>query len=70
MLDAFVAECDNVESNFSLVGSSLTFHYDEWIVNSGCAYHICPNREWFFNFEKLNGGGFSWATIAYAKHSR
>ena len=27
----------------------------EWILDSGATYHVCPNRSWFSNFEKLNG---------------
>ena len=28
----------------------------EWILDSGCSYHMCPNRDWFTEFEELNGG--------------
>ena len=24
---------------------------DEWILNSGCAYHICHYRDWFTTYE-------------------
>jgi len=29
---------------------------DEWILDSGCTYHMCPIREWFFEFQELDGG--------------
>ena len=25
-------------------------------MNSTCSYHMCPNNEWFYNLEKLEGG--------------
>ena len=28
----------------------------EWILNSGCSFHICPNRVWFQTFNQTNGG--------------
>ena len=27
----------------------------EWILDTGATYHVCPNRAWFSNFEKLDG---------------
>ena len=34
----------------------MTSQRDEWILDSGCTYHMCPDKEWFFKFEELNGG--------------
>jgi hypothetical protein len=28
----------------------------EWILDSGCTYHMCPNKDWFCDFENVNGG--------------
>ena len=25
-------------------------------LNVGATYHVCPKREWFSSFEKLDGG--------------
>ena len=36
--------------------SPSTSHSDEWILDSGCTYHMCPIKEWFFNFEEIDGG--------------
>ena len=30
--------------------------FDEWILDSGCTYHMCPHKELFFKFEKVDGG--------------
>ena len=29
---------------------------DEWILDSGCSYHMCPNRDWFITYREINGG--------------
>ncbi|KAG8491520.1 hypothetical protein CXB51_014863 [Gossypium anomalum] len=28
----------------------------EWILDSGCSFHICPNREWFSTYSSVEGG--------------
>ncbi|KAG8479391.1 hypothetical protein CXB51_029115 [Gossypium anomalum] len=56
IVDACVAKHDTSDSELSLVASSSSFHLDEWILDSGCTYHMSPNREWFFNLVELNGG--------------
>ncbi|KAL8468425.1 hypothetical protein ACS0TY_031582 [Phlomoides rotata] len=28
---------------------------EEWVLDSGCTFHMCPNECWFKNLEKLNG---------------
>ena len=42
---------EDEESAFS-VSSSKTYS-DKWILDSGCSYHMCPNRHWFSSFEEL-----------------
>ncbi|KAK0606563.1 hypothetical protein LWI29_000689 [Acer saccharum] len=27
----------------------------EWILDSGCSFHMCPRREWFTEFKELSG---------------
>ncbi|KAE8665322.1 Detected protein of unknown function [Hibiscus syriacus] len=54
--DACVAEHNAHDSDISLVASSTTFHSDEWILDSGCTYHMSPNREWFSDLAELNAG--------------
>ncbi|KAL8491748.1 hypothetical protein ACS0TY_023372 [Phlomoides rotata] len=29
---------------------------DEWVLDSGCSFHICPKDYWFKDLEKMNGG--------------
>ena len=52
--DACVAEHDE-ESDFSLIGMRFICHSDEWILDSGCTYHMCSNKGWFSNFKELDG---------------
>ena len=28
----------------------------EWLLDTGTTYHICPRKEWFSSFEKLDSG--------------
>ena len=29
---------------------------NEWVLNLGCTFHMCPTRTYFCNYQKLNGG--------------
>ncbi|KAG8499215.1 hypothetical protein CXB51_005647 [Gossypium anomalum] len=53
--DACVVEHDE-ESDFSLVGMAMACHTDEWILDSGCTYHLCPNKDRFSSLKELEGG--------------
>lgn len=46
-----VAKGEDEDSEYSLIVSPPPSHSDEWILNSGCIYHMSPVREWIFNFE-------------------
>lgn len=28
----------------------------EWILDSGCTFHMCPHRDWFHSYDKIDGG--------------
>ncbi|PSS08126.1 Endonuclease [Actinidia chinensis var. chinensis] len=48
---------DAVEKDDTAFTVSLSAsHSDEWILDSGCSYHMCPHRDWFSSFEELDGG--------------
>lgn len=38
------------------MGSSLVCEAGLWILDSGCTYHMCPNKEWFSNINMVEGG--------------
>ena len=58
--EANLAQADGSDSDssvFSLSVTTPTVDYSdnaEWILDTGATYHVCPNRAWFSNFEKLN----------------
>ena len=29
---------------------------DQWILDTACTYHMCPNRDWFATYEAVQGG--------------
>lgn len=36
---------------------SITSEYSSnWILDTGCSYHMCPNRKWFTSYKAINGG--------------
>ena len=37
-------------------GSSLP---DAWIMDTGCTFHMCPNRDWFHTYEDVDQGSVS-----------
>ena len=41
---------------FCLIGHQTIAGFDEWILDLCCTYHMCPYKEWFFNFEEVDGG--------------
>lgn len=53
---ACVAEGKNDDSDFVLISSSTMFLAEEWIFDYACTFHISPNKEWFLNFQELDGG--------------
>ncbi|BBG99268.1 transposable element gene [Prunus dulcis] len=54
--EANVAKSGDEDFEFALASSSADGHSTEWILDSGCTYHMCPIREWFSSFEELDGG--------------
>ncbi|KAG8477620.1 hypothetical protein CXB51_030679 [Gossypium anomalum] len=48
---------DENDDDFLLVSTSdnskLT---SEWILDLGCSFHMCPNREWFSTYSSVEGG--------------
>ena len=30
---------------------------DEWILDTACTFHMCPNRDWFTAYELVNSVG-------------
>ncbi|KAG8480291.1 hypothetical protein CXB51_024793 [Gossypium anomalum] len=48
---------DENGDDFLLVSTSdNTKLTSEWILDSGCSFHMCPNREWFSTYSSVEGG--------------
>ncbi|KAE8673710.1 hypothetical protein F3Y22_tig00111774pilonHSYRG00047 [Hibiscus syriacus] len=43
-------------SEGDMLSISTTQLTDAWILDSGCSYHIMPNREWFSTYRSVNSG--------------
>lgn len=28
----------------------------EWVMDSGCSFHMCPNKHWFYDYQLFDGG--------------
>ena len=42
--------------SFSITTLNVSCSGDsEWITDTEASYHVCPNRDWFSSFEKLDG---------------
>jgi hypothetical protein len=39
-----------------LASTSTHAYHDVWLINSGASYHMTPHREWFYEYEKYDGG--------------
>jgi len=45
------------ENNTKLLSvSSCNKISDSWILDPGCTFHVCANKDWFDTYEKKNGG--------------
>ena len=54
--DANVAECSDDSSDFSLAVTPSSNSSSAWLLDTGCSHHMCPERDWFYEFEELEGG--------------
>ena len=42
--------------NADVLTVSRTDPRDEWILDSGCTFHMTPRKDWLFDFKETNGG--------------
>ncbi|KAK2988245.1 hypothetical protein RJ640_000006 [Escallonia rubra] len=54
MADAGVAE-DNSDGADVLSVTIISLD-GGWILDTGCSYHMCPNRDWFATYRSFDGG--------------
>uniref|UniRef100_A0A5B7BZJ7 Putative copia LTR rider n=1 Tax=Davidia involucrata TaxID=16924 RepID=A0A5B7BZJ7_DAVIN len=53
--NANIVHSDEEEESAFTVTSSGSYS-DEWILDSGCSYHMCPHRDWFATLQEFDGG--------------
>ena len=51
-----VVRDDDTDTNNALTISLSVIQTSEWILDSGCSYHMCSNREMSLDFKEFNGG--------------
>lgn len=51
-----VEENYNVAENVLYMTVANAQPRDEWILNLGCSYRICPNRDKFTTYQSVNDG--------------
>ena len=39
-----------------MLSISTEKHNEEWILDSGCSFHMTPNMEWFSSYKEIDGG--------------
>ena len=45
-----------VEGDDLVLSVATTLVGDAWIIDSGCSYHMCPNRDWFTTYQPIKCG--------------
>nr|KYP61706.1 Retrovirus-related Pol polyprotein from transposon TNT 1-94 [Cajanus cajan] len=51
----FKKDCPNRESAEVLAVTDQDTH-KEWILDSGCSFHMTPNKDWFETYNQVDGG--------------
>ena len=54
------------DSEFCLVGHQTIAGFDEWILNTGCTYHMCHIRNGSSILKKLMVELFIWVVVMLA----
>lgn len=50
---SYASDEDNDECFMANQGEDIS---GKWMLDSGCSYHMCPNRKWFTTYENIDGG--------------
>ncbi|GKV22644.1 hypothetical protein SLEP1_g32496 [Rubroshorea leprosula] len=54
--DANIASCsDNLDDGDCVLSVSTNSSSEEWILDSGCTFHVCPQRDWFETYKPNTG---------------
>ena len=47
---------DNFDGTKYILTISSSSFGDAWVLDSGCSYPMCPDKDWFVNYQFINGG--------------
>ena len=39
-----------------MLAVSTQEYKQEWILDSGCTFHVCPRKDWFKEYKQIDGG--------------
>ena len=57
VVDEKLKENYNSEEDLALVSAVKSGNLsDDWVLDSGCSFHMSPRRDWFDTYESCNGG--------------
>ncbi|KAL2526686.1 Integrase catalytic domain-containing protein [Abeliophyllum distichum] len=48
--------CDNEEPDICVNSVSSACHFEEWLLDSGCTFHMTPNINMFCSYTNVNSG--------------
>ncbi|KAK2982593.1 hypothetical protein RJ640_002082 [Escallonia rubra] len=54
--DAGVVEDNSDDAD--ILSVTISSSYEGWILDTGCSYHMCPNRDWFATYRSFDSGKF------------
>ncbi|KAL5574232.1 hypothetical protein UlMin_023829 [Ulmus minor] len=46
----------NNSNTGEVLAVSTQDHKEDWILDSGCTFHMCPTRDWFKEYKEIDGG--------------
>ena len=65
-----VVDKEGSTSENELVLSVVDHHQyfeNQWILDYGCSFHMCPSKSWFDTYEENLGEMSSWEMMSYAR---
>ena len=54
--EASVVEDDYSDGELLVISDSGSKPCEDWILDSACTFHMCPNRDWFSTYEIVSKG--------------
>ena len=65
--EASVEEDNYSDGDLLLASDGISKPYEDWILDSGCMFHMCPNGDWFSTNETVSTGAVVMGNNALCK---